>query len=119
MPLFVPRREDLMLQSNSWHRKLLNNLEDVPDENWVPEQHHWAKDHPFSPFPPRDPEKAEYVLANMYWSQWLEYFKWPHVTTFSGMPHLLQLVVSVDFSAISAKMSEFNRASLWTAMDFW
>ncbi|CAJ1372597.1 unnamed protein product [Effrenium voratum] len=119
LPLLVPHREDLMSHSRYWFERLWHNLQHVPEEKWMPSRAHWAKRHPFSPWMPLKTWSSQYAQATMYWSQFLEFFTWPHVQFFRGVPDLVRKARTLDFPAISRAMSAWTLQGVAEAESFW
>lgn len=124
MPLLMPSESDSLLHAAVWQEKLYNNLKTIPGKNWLPRSKFWMQRHPFSPWPPHDSrtglgDGSEYARASMYWVQWLEFFQWPFVQHYHGIPHLLELARTSHFDTISWKMADFNYAACERARTFW
>ena len=118
MPLLLPEKRDLMVHSQHWIERLWNNLRHVPTENWMPREKFWSLRHPFSPLPLAF-NGSEHVKSHMYWSQWLEFFTWPHVQFYKGLADLLRRAKTSNFKQISRRMASVNRKAWADAKDFW
>ena len=118
MPMLLPHRQDLLCRARTWIKRLWNDLRNVPSENWMPQQRFWSQRHPFSPMPLHF-QGAEFVKSHMYWSQWLEFFLWPHVQFYQGLPDLILKATGLNFERISKRMLESNKEAVRNAHGFW
>lgn len=121
MPVLLPSRNDFLLHAADTFEKLADNLGHAPNKDWLPRRSLWERRHPFSPWPgeQRDFRGGAYTKTNFYWVDWLEYFQWPHVQVFHGLPHLLTLVRTLPLWQISHAMAGVNEEAYEKATSFW
>ena len=75
--------------------------------------------HPASRHGGRDPNAEKDADAVGHWLAFSDFYTLPHVLTFDSLEHLVHVVDSTDWAAVSARMRSFNVQQRDRLLDAW